>query len=172
MSTIQEYIEARRKELKHPEKCSLDSTLKEFETALGYLEQLQAKLAHVTPLNNPHEMMGSSDCPTWYDGCHCTVETLTHNIDRSEKAEAELNALGGKLVSEGLPERNGQYLIDIGYIRIEAKFEENQFYMMRTKHYPGSFPLYICNVPLREIIQWTYFNLPESEPQATVQESE
>ena len=27
-------------------------------------------------------------CPTWHDGCHCTVETLRHNIRRAEAAEA------------------------------------------------------------------------------------
>lgn len=29
-------------------------------------------------------------CPTWYDGCHCTVATLLHNIGRADQAEARL----------------------------------------------------------------------------------
>jgi hypothetical protein len=35
----------------------------------------------------------STDCPTYYDGCHCTVEVLKHNIERAEKAEAEVARL-------------------------------------------------------------------------------
>lgn len=31
-----------------------------------------------------------TDCPTYYDGCHCLVETLVHNIERAQKAEARL----------------------------------------------------------------------------------
>ena len=27
------------------------------------------------------------DCPTYYDGCNCTYETLEHNIQRAKKAE-------------------------------------------------------------------------------------
>lgn len=33
------------------------------------------------------------DCPTYYDGCNCTVECLVHNIDRAEVAEAEVARL-------------------------------------------------------------------------------
>jgi hypothetical protein len=32
----------------------------------------------------PHKR--AEDCPTFYDGCHCTVETLIHNIKRAEAA--------------------------------------------------------------------------------------
>lgn len=35
----------------------------------------------------PHE--DPADCPAFYDGCHCDVEALVHNVDRAEKAEAE-----------------------------------------------------------------------------------
>lgn len=39
----------------------------------------------------PHITDEQADkCPTWYDCCHCSVETLTHNIKRAESAEAEL----------------------------------------------------------------------------------
>lgn len=37
-------------------------------------------------------------CPTWYDGCHCTVDALRHNIERAEKAEAKRDALASKAV--------------------------------------------------------------------------
>jgi len=36
----------------------------------------------------PHE--GPDGCPTYYDGCHCTVEVLRHNIERADSAEAKL----------------------------------------------------------------------------------
>ena len=41
----------------------------------------------------PHDT--PEGCPTYYDGCNCTVEALVHNIERAEKAErrvAELEA--------------------------------------------------------------------------------
>lgn len=37
----------------------------------------------------PHGL-DPTNCPTFYDCCHCTVETLVHNIERAEAAEAEL----------------------------------------------------------------------------------
>lgn len=36
----------------------------------------------------PHEK--PEDCPTYYDGCRCTVDTLAHNIQRAEAAEQRL----------------------------------------------------------------------------------
>ena len=35
----------------------------------------------------PHDE--ADGCPTFYDGCNCTVETLVHNIRRAERAEEE-----------------------------------------------------------------------------------
>jgi len=29
------------------------------------------------------------ECPTWHDGCHCTVEQLAFTMDRADVAEAE-----------------------------------------------------------------------------------
>ena len=46
----------------------------------------------------PHEII--KECPTWYDHCRCTVETLEHNIDRAEKAESELREAQGALHKE------------------------------------------------------------------------
>jgi hypothetical protein len=46
----------------------------------GY-ERLRAE----RPLDLPHS--DHDDCPTYYDGCNCTVETLIHNIERAERAE-------------------------------------------------------------------------------------
>lgn len=31
-----------------------------------------------------------SECPTYYDGCHCSVMVLRHNIERAERAEKAL----------------------------------------------------------------------------------
>lgn len=39
----------------------------------------------------PHD--DPAKCPTYYDGCHCTVETLEHNIKRADEAEAERDSL-------------------------------------------------------------------------------
>ena len=35
---------------------------------------------------------GADACPTFYDGCHCTVDTLDHNCRRAEAAEAALSS--------------------------------------------------------------------------------
>jgi hypothetical protein len=43
-------------------------------------------------LVGPHGM-DPSRCPTFHDGCHCTVENLVHNIERAERAEAKLKAM-------------------------------------------------------------------------------
>jgi hypothetical protein len=42
--------------------------------------------------NAPHEEI--DDCPTYYDGCNCTVENLAHNIRRAEEAERNERANG------------------------------------------------------------------------------
>lgn len=40
------------------------------------------------PINNQHGT--PEECPTWYDGCNCNVETLVHNIERAERLDREL----------------------------------------------------------------------------------
>lgn len=56
-------------------------------------EEIKAKLDTETQradkaqiLNQPH--LESANCPTYHDGCHCTIETLIHNIERADKLEA------------------------------------------------------------------------------------
>jgi hypothetical protein len=36
------------------------------------------------------------NCPTFHDGCHCTVETLLHNIAQAEKSESRVAELEAK----------------------------------------------------------------------------
>lgn len=36
-----------------------------------------------TYLSTPHDR--PEDCPTYYDGCHCTMETMVHNMERAER---------------------------------------------------------------------------------------
>lgn len=43
----------------------------------------------------PHET--PENCPTYYDGCNCTVEVLTYNIDRAQKAETSLAAANAEI---------------------------------------------------------------------------
>lgn len=53
----------------------------------------------------------SKKCPTFYDGCNCTVETLVHNIDRAERAEArcdKLVAALGEIRREAAAARAGE----------------------------------------------------------------
>lgn len=45
--------------------------------------------------SEPHEGPGS--CPTWYDGCNCTVDCLEHNIKRAEEAEKDRDAARAEL---------------------------------------------------------------------------
>ena len=40
----------------------------------------------------PHEF-DAKDCPTFYDGCHCTVETLEHSIDRCEQLKKKIKQI-------------------------------------------------------------------------------
>ena len=50
-------------------------------------------------ITRPHD--GPEGCPTYYDGCNCTVEVLAHNIERAKRAErraAELEAENAQLV--------------------------------------------------------------------------
>ena len=62
------------------------------------LSELEAQLAQAQQgvgegITRPHD--GPERCPTYYDGCNCTVEVLAHNIERAKRAErrvAELEA--------------------------------------------------------------------------------
>ena len=56
----------------------------------------QLLLAQVKQLEKlPYTHHDPKDCPTWYDNCHCNVETLEHNIKRVDELNAELEALKG-----------------------------------------------------------------------------
>ena len=69
------------------------------------LSELEAQLAQAQQgigegITRPHD--GPERCPTYYDGCNCTVEVLVHNIERAKKAErrvAELEAANSYLRS-------------------------------------------------------------------------
>jgi hypothetical protein len=37
------------------------------------------------------------DCPTWYDGCHCTVAALEHNIKRADDLQAHIDKLDSEI---------------------------------------------------------------------------
>lgn len=63
---------------------------------LGIARQLLEENARLRQANEgltgPHGMEPEL-CPTFHDGCHCTVENLVHNIERAEAAEALLEAV-------------------------------------------------------------------------------
>ena len=59
----------------------LDSERRYEQAAEGLVE------GSTRPHNSP------SECPTYYDGCNCSVDCLVFNIDRAEKAEARVVAL-------------------------------------------------------------------------------
>lgn len=50
------------------------------------------RLEAAESLTRPHDGT-PKDCPTYYDGCHCTVETLVFNIKRAETAENRIKEL-------------------------------------------------------------------------------
>lgn len=62
--------------------------LNRLAARIAQLETLQGKAFALAP--GAHETPG--ECSTWYDGCHCTNETLAHNIKRADEAEAALNS--------------------------------------------------------------------------------
>lgn len=66
-----------------------DEVVSAFSAALA-----EAALEASPLLAVPH---APEDCPTWYDGCNCTVSALEHNIERAERAEAERDAAGAAL---------------------------------------------------------------------------
>ena len=48
-------------------------------------------------ITRPHD--GPEGCPTYHDGCNCTVEVLVHNIERAKKAERRVAELEAELKS-------------------------------------------------------------------------
>ena len=42
-------------------------------------------------ITRPHDC--PERCPTYYDGCNCTVEVLAHNIERAQRAERRVAEL-------------------------------------------------------------------------------
>jgi len=58
------------------------------ETIARMAEEIE-RLCDLHPLPHKEE----SECLIWYDGCHCTMATLAHNIDRADRAEAEVARL-------------------------------------------------------------------------------
>jgi len=60
---------------------------RESETFFDFIERLAKERFVYLPDTKNH---GPENCPTFYDGCHCTVEVLDHNIDRAEMAEQKL----------------------------------------------------------------------------------
>jgi len=77
----------------HSTACTCDSCL----CARAVLAS-NAKLGKTTE-DTPHNDI-SDQCPTYYDGCNCTVEVLKHNIARADKAEERLRVVTQILVSE------------------------------------------------------------------------
>ena len=66
------------------------------------LSELEAQLAQAQQgvgegITRPHD--GPERCPTYYDGCNCTVEVLAHNIERAQKAERRVAELESELQS-------------------------------------------------------------------------
>ena len=66
--------------------------------AADRLEELEAGIGD--EITRPHD--GPENCPTYHDGCNCTVEVLVHNIERAEKAEARIDDLSRAYAVQGL----------------------------------------------------------------------
>ncbi len=63
------------------------------------IAQLEAELENKTGLAAPHGV-DSTNCPTFYDCCHCTVETLVFQIKRADKLQTDNDRLAEE--AEGL----------------------------------------------------------------------
>lgn len=84
MSDIDSYITARRAELEHPEDCSLNSVLLEFEVALCKLEDISAKNKELeAALNKIGKVLKIKD--------YC-FEALTKSLNKAEAKNKELVA--------------------------------------------------------------------------------
>ena len=60
------------------------------------LSELEAQLTQAQQgigegVARPHDT--PEGCPTYYDGCNCTVEALVHNIERAKRAERRVAEL-------------------------------------------------------------------------------
>ena len=60
------------------------------------LSELEAQLTQAQHgigegITRPHD--GPEGCPTYHDGCNCTVEALVHNIKRAKRAERRVAEL-------------------------------------------------------------------------------
>ena len=91
-------------------------------------ESLRVRLKHAQQglgegITRPHD--GPEDCPTYYDGCNCTIEVLVHNIERAEKAEAGLAVAQARIK---VLEMQAPGYAEIERARIIALIED----MMRT----------------------------------------
>ena len=51
-------------------------------------------------ITRPHD--GPEGCPTYHDGCNCTVEVLVHNIERAKRAERRVAELERAYAGAGL----------------------------------------------------------------------
>lgn len=69
--------------------CS-ETRLKFLETQVESLKEERGLCDRAWIKGAPHDV---DDCPTFYDGCNCTIQTLDHNIKRAQIAEAEVERL-------------------------------------------------------------------------------
>lgn len=81
-----------------------------YDAALARIAELEAihgKAFALAP--GAHEVI--AECSTWHDGCHCTSETLAHNIKRADEAEAALKspAYRARIAREFLGELTFRY---------------------------------------------------------------
>lgn len=57
-------------------------------------EELTRRYVADAPGAKPPSHPEPDGCPTWYDGCNCTVEVLAHALERARIAENALTAAG------------------------------------------------------------------------------
>lgn len=87
--------------------CAL-APFNEIKKLRSQVEKDKAEIAGLlgkVHLFDPHP--NAEGCPTFYDGCNCTVENLVHNIQRAEAAEQRIAILEealNKII--GLRDRN------------------------------------------------------------------
>lgn len=60
-------------------------------------EEVEQLKKDVKYLGNHPMHSDAGDCVSFYDGCHCTLEALEHNIKRSEAAEERVGVLEKEL---------------------------------------------------------------------------
>jgi hypothetical protein len=57
---------------------------------------IRAYYEHYSEEYIDHSKEGT-DCPTWYDGCHCTTTTIKHLMSTIEGLGARIQEMEGKL---------------------------------------------------------------------------